>query len=97
MVTHRLRQDLRAAALTALDSTRSATPRVDWRLQTSNSYRRIGAHGDGDVLCATNHPRDHQPDLLARPGVLEYVVAAQPSVVLALLDALDALDPEDTP
>lgn len=59
-----------------------------WALQTSNSFRRIGCHGDGDVLCGTKHPIDGHPDLLAAPAVLDYIVAAQPEVVLALLDAL---------
>jgi hypothetical protein len=98
-VTREQRQALRDIALTALSATRpdreerQAAPRDAWKLQTSNSHRRIGAHGDGDVLCGTTHPRDHHPDLLARPGVLEYIVATQPRVVLELLDALDALDP----
>jgi hypothetical protein len=61
----------------------------NWALQTSNSFRRIGGRGDGDVLCATTHPVDGHPDLLAAPGVLDYIVAAQPRVVLALLDELD--------
>ena len=62
-----------------------------WELQTSNSFRRIGCHGDGDVLCGTNQ-RDGHPDLLAAPAVLDYIVALQPSVVLALLDQIDALE-----
>ena len=61
-----------------------------WSLQTSNSFRRIGCHGDGDVLCGTKHPHDGHPDLLARPGVLDYIIAAQPRVVLELLDAAEA-------
>ena len=60
-----------------------------WTLQTSNSFRRIGARGDGDVLCGTKHPIDGQSDLLAAPGVLDYIVAAQPRVVIALLDFVD--------
>jgi hypothetical protein len=79
----RARRDQREAALAA-----------DWKLQTSNSFRRIGGHGDGDVLCGTNHPLDRQPDLLAPPGVLEYVVAAQPSVVLSLLDTVEKIERE---
>lgn len=63
-----------------------------WELQTSNSFRRIGARGDGDVLCATKHPVDGHPDLLAAPGVLDYIVAAQPRAVVALLDDVDALE-----
>jgi hypothetical protein len=65
-----------------------------WMLQTSNSFRRIGSstRGDGDVLHATTHPYDGHPDLQAAPGVLDYIVAAQPSVVLALLEDLDAAE-----
>ncbi len=93
------RQKLRAAALAALAgvTARTSVQRVlnGWELQTSNSFRRIGtAHGDGDVLCGTKHPLDGHPDLLAAPGVLDYIVAAQPRAVLALLDELDRC--EDT-
>ncbi len=88
-------QVLRDVAIAAVNATRASRDQrraalaADWQLQTSNSYRRIGAHGDGDVLCATTHPIDHHPDLLAKREVLAYVVAAQPSVVLELLDDLD--------
>lgn len=94
-MTKEKRQQLRDAALAAAHSTRSrsAVPRsADWKLQTSNSFRRIGADGDGDVLCGTKHPIDAHPDLLAAAGVLDYVVAAQPGVVLALLDDLDTAE-----
>jgi hypothetical protein len=60
-----------------------------WQVQTSNSFRRLGARGDGDVLCAVVQWHDGQPDLLGAPGVLDYIIAAQPCVVLALLSALD--------
>jgi hypothetical protein len=63
-----------------------------WGLQTSNSFRRIGQYGDGDVLCATKQRSDGHPDLIAPPGVLEYIVAAQPDVVLALLDHIEVLE-----
>ena len=89
------RQVLRAAATVALNATRlhSGMHRVaDWQLQTSNSFRRIGTHGDGDVLCAVMHPSDRQPDLLAPRGVLDYIVAAQPRIVLELIDRLDAAE-----
>ncbi|MCJ7597548.1 MAG: hypothetical protein MUO41_02755 [Methyloceanibacter sp.] len=88
------RQKLREAAVVAVSATppRTSVERVlgRWSLQTSNSFRRIGCHGDGDVLCGTKHPHDGHPDLLARPGVLDYIVAAQPRVVLELLDAAEA-------
>ena len=92
------RQKLRDAALAASNGMGSrANVRdvvgLDWELQTSNSFRRIGTpYGDGDVLCGTKHPIDGHPDLLASPGVLDYIVAAQPRVVLALLDQLAALE-----
>ena len=63
-----------------------------WTLQTSNSFRRIGCHGDGDVLCGTKHPSDGHPDLLAAPAVLDYIVAAQPRVMHELLDEITALE-----
>jgi hypothetical protein len=90
------RQKLREAAVVAVNAIppRTSVERVlgHWSLQTSNSFRRIGCHGDGDVLCGTKHPRDGHPDLLARPGVLDYIVAAQPRVVLGLLDDVDELE-----
>lgn len=85
------RQKLREAATRAAKARReSSVEPKSWELQTSNSFRRIGMHGDGDVLYATTHPHDRHPDLQALPGVLEYIVAAQPRVVLELLDELDA-------
>lgn len=90
------RDRLRAAATRALDATLTREgdrQPSDWQLQTSNSFRRIGTqYGDGDVLCGTKHHLDGHPDLLAKPGVLDYLVAAQPRVVLQLLDYVDALE-----
>ena len=90
------RQKLRNAALAAVNGTRAQVHRAtfaDWELQTSNSFRRIGTlHGDGDVLCGTKHPIDGHPDLLAAPGVLDYVIEAQPRVVIQLLDDVEALE-----
>ena len=89
------RAKLREAALAALNSTRAPTSEMpaDWQLQTSNSFRRIGTvYGDGAVLCATIHRHDRHPDLHAAPGVLDYIVAAQPEAVLRLLDTIDALE-----
>jgi hypothetical protein len=95
-VTNEDRQKLREVALAAVNAhpPRTSVERVlsRWELQTSNSFRRIGQHGDGDVICAITQRSDGQPDLLARPGVLEYVVAAQPRVVLALLDYIDQIE-----
>jgi hypothetical protein len=97
-VTSDERQQLRDAATAALSATRvrgdHPRPFADvWQLQTSNSFRRVGTSlGDGDVLCATRHPIDGHPDLLAAPAVLDYIVSAQPRVVLALLDYLDGIE-----
>ena len=98
MMTPEDRQKLRDAALTAVNGTRArsnvarAALAADWKLWTSNSFRRIGAHGDGDVLSGTKHPIDGQPDLLAAPGVLDYIIAAQPRIVIQLLDDVAALE-----
>lgn len=63
--------------------------RRPWRVQTSNSFRRIGTdRGDGDVLCAVRQ-HDGQPDLLAAPGVLDYIVAVHPFAVTALIERRD--------
>lgn len=92
------RQVLRDAALAAVNGTCSrahvrGVVGLDWQLQDSNSFRRIGTlYGDGDVLCGTKHPIDGHPDLLAAPGVLDYVIASQPHAVLALLDYIDAIE-----
>jgi hypothetical protein len=87
------RQIIREAATRAARARReqSAEPKL-WELQTSNSFRRIGMHGDGDVLYATTHPHDRHPDLQALPGVLEYIIATQPCVVLELLDYIDKIE-----
>lgn len=64
-----------------------------WELQTSNSFRRIGtSRGDGDVLCAIKQRPDGHPDLYATAGVLDYIVAAQPRAVLALLADIEELE-----
>jgi len=87
----KLREAVRDVQVRALvDSTLSSF--TNWELQTSNSFRRIGQRGDGDILCGTKHPIDGQPDLLAAPGVLDYIVAAQPRVVVGLLNDLDVTE-----
>lgn len=64
--------------------------RRPWRVQTSCSFRRIGTDlVDGNVLCATARGPGGQPDLLAAPGVLDYLIAAQPQRVLEILDRRD--------
>ena len=99
-MTNEDRLVLRAAARAALLATCKKTSDQyimlsgNWQLQTSNSFRRIGieGRGDGDVLCATTQPSDRHPDLLAPSAVLDYIVAAQPRVVLELLDCLDKIE-----
>jgi hypothetical protein len=90
------RQKLRSATLAAIAAIppRTSVQRAlgRWEIQTSNSFRRIGCYGDGDVLCGTKHPSDGHPDLLAAPGVLDYIVAAQPRVVLDLLNYVDMIE-----
>jgi len=96
----RIRRKLAIEQLRELAASATRERPGTWQLQTSNSFRRIGREigttgkadeiiGDGDVLCAVNHPVDRHPDLLARADVLEYIVAAQPRAVLALLEDLD--------
>lgn len=64
--------------------------RRPWTVQTSNSFRRIGTdRGDGDVLCAVLQRSDGHPDLHAPAGVLDYIVAAHPFVVLEILEQRD--------
>ena len=70
-----------------------ATP-GPWEVQTGCSWRRIGtAHGhhrrDGDVLAPTVSAADGHPDISAPAGNLEYIAAANPAVILALLDRLE--------
>ena len=95
-MTEEQRQQPRKAALAALNGTRVRARgggTMEWQPQTSNSFRRIGTPcGDGNVLCGTKHPLEGHPDLLAAPAVLDYIVAAQPSAVLALLDDVDQLE-----
>lgn len=97
-MTHEGRHKLREAALAAKDAVDAPSRhafsrgRGDWELQTSNSFRRIGAHGDGDVLCAVTQRSDNHPDLHASPAVLKYIIAAQPDVVLELLSQLDVAE-----
>ena len=96
-MTNEGRQKLRELAVTAARATpldRSGAAVARWQLQTSNSFRRIGTdRGDGDVLCAVTQRSDGHPDLHAAPGVLDYIVAADPRAVLELLDELDHLRP----
>lgn len=73
-----------------------ATP-GPWIVQDGCSWRRIGTrHGDGDVLCPTNHHRDNHPDLTAGRGHdtyanLNFIAAANPATIKALIAELKAL------
>lgn len=87
MIDKLTRDQLREMALAAL---RKSGP--NWQLWTSNSFRRISCDGDGDVLAATVHHADGQPDLHAKPEVLQYIVAAQPKMVIDLLDEIERLE-----
>jgi hypothetical protein len=95
-VTAEQRQKLREAAQIASRGRFVFVSDADpgpWALQTSNSFRRIGTfRGDGDVLCAVTQRSDGHPDLHEAPGVLDYIIAAQPRVVLELLDYIDKLE-----
>ena len=65
---------------------------LPWSVQTSNSFRRIGTdRGDGNVLCAVTQRSDGHPDLHAPSGILDYIVAAHPRVVIDLLDDLEEI------
>lgn len=59
----------------------AATP-APWVVQDGCSWRRIGARGDGDVLCPTNHPGDGHPDLDGRnrEADLAFIAAAREAV-----------------
>lgn len=64
----------------------AATP-GPWEFQTGCSWRRFGAHGDGDVCCPTNHPIDNHVDLLIETRDGDFIAAARsdlPALVKAL-------------
>lgn len=64
-----------------------------WELQTSNSFWSVGtSRADGRVLRGTTQRHDGHPDLQGAPGVLAYIIAAQPLVVTSLLEDLDAAE-----
>lgn len=74
---------------------KAATP-GEWRVQTGCSWRRIGTdNGDGDVLRPCTHPHDGWPDIAAPVENLEYIAAANPKTILALLDEIDRLKAEN--
>lgn len=74
---------------------KAATP-GEWRVQTGCSWRRIGTdNGDGDVLRPCTHPHDGWPDIEAPVENLEYIAAASPKTILALLDEIDGIKAEN--
>lgn len=66
----------------------AATP-GPWSVWTSNSWRRISATGDGDVLHPTKNSFDGHPDLAGPAENLAYIAAANPKTVLALIRELE--------
>lgn len=78
----------------ALEALAKAAPSGTWETWTSCSWRRIMAD-DGNatrrVIEPTYHPGDNWPDLLFGEGVREFIEAAQPSVILMLIDELRLL------
>lgn len=78
----------------ALEALAKAAPSGKWETWTSCSWRRIMAD-DGKatrrVIEPTYHPTDNWPDLLFGEGVSEFIEAAQPSVILMLIDELRLL------
>jgi hypothetical protein len=67
--------------LDALRRLHAASTQGEWVVQDGCSWRRIGAHGDGDVLCPTT-ARDGHPDLDGRnrDADLAFIVAAHAAV-----------------
>ncbi|MGC0155795.1 ead/Ea22-like family protein [Chromobacterium vaccinii] len=72
--------------LAALRAAAAAAKPGPWEYQTSNGWRRVGTtaarpgRADGDVVAHG----------AASPANLEFIAAANPAVVLALLDHIDA-------
>ena len=63
-----------------------------WRVQDGCSWRRIGSDlGDGDILRPVVNQNDGWPDLAARRETLNYIAAANPTIIRALLAERDAM------
>lgn len=71
-----------------------AAPSGGWETWTSNSWRRVYAGGNPAITPCV-HPHDNHPDLTFAPGVREWIEAATPDAIVALLDKLDAMDREN--
>ena len=65
---------------------RAATP-GPWEWWTSNSFRRLSARRDGDVLCAVSC-RDGVPDIKGSEANKDFIAGANPETVLALIERL---------
>ncbi|WP_321967065.1 hypothetical protein [Burkholderia cepacia] len=78
----------------SLEALAKAAPAGKWETWTSCSWRRVMADDGGvthRVIEPTYHPADNWPDLLFGEGVREFVEAAQPSTILALIDEVRSL------
>ncbi len=59
-----------------------------WRWWTSCSFRRLSSDatgGDGDVLHATVHRHDNHPDVWATEPTMDFIAAANPVAMRAIL------------
>jgi hypothetical protein len=69
-------------------------PRDPWIVQNGCSWTRIGTQGeDGNILRPTV-AKDGVPDIIAAHGVLDYVMATQPSEVAKVVALVAALQRE---
>lgn len=71
-----------------------AAPGGGWETWTSNSWRRVYAGGNPAITPCV-HPHDNHPDLTFAPGVREWIEAATPDAIVALLDKMDAMESEN--
>ncbi len=63
-----------------------------WYLQEGCSWRRFGTlTEDGNVLRPTKHPKDAWPDLEGPRANMQYIAAADPDTIAALLKERNAL------
>jgi hypothetical protein len=75
----------------------AATP-GEWRWHTGCSWRRLAAYvngrneRDGNVILPVTDRHDKHPDLVVSREDQEFIAAANPQTILALLDALDAAE-----
>ncbi|HDR8953398.1 ead/Ea22-like family protein [Burkholderia vietnamiensis] len=71
-----------------------AAPGGGWETWASNSWRRVYAGGNPAITPCV-HPNDNHPDLTFAPGVREWIEAATPDAIVALLDKMDAMESEN--